>query len=163
MAGPGLGQALEKRNHGNSSHAGGEMNSIQAMASLLPVSCSPAEWETTVQLPQLQQSRVVNYDFLSPNLCCSGVAQQWATSSYMLAVPPCAAIVETIGPGRPHKNAFLREKKRKKDWKVEGHLWSNQRELYLCSHHSFGELLLHGQTGKAGEGRGWIQRHHLPH
>lgn len=98
----------------------GEMNSIQAMASLLPVSCSPAEWETTVQLPQLQQSRVVNYDFLSPNLCCSGVAQQWATSSYMLAVPPCAAMVETIGPGRPHKNTFLREKKEKRieRWRV---------------------------------------------
>lgn len=114
IAGPGQRQALEERNHGKSAHAGGEMSSIQAMASLLAVSCSPAGWETVVQLQQLQQSRILNYDFLSPNLCCLGAAQQWATSSYTLAIPPSAAMLETIRPGRPPKDAFLREKKKKK-------------------------------------------------
>lgn len=66
----------------------------------------PAGWEPMARLLQLEQSRALNYDFLSPNLCCSRAAQQRAASSSAHSVPPCAVTVETTGLRRPHKAAL---------------------------------------------------------
>lgn len=77
---------------GRLSRAGGETGIVSAMASL------PAG---RLGLVQLEQSRGLSYDFLSPNLCCSG------PSSSALAVPPCTVTAETAGLGRLCKAALI--------------------------------------------------------